>query len=546
MENLTEMGLRGRDYKSSNIVKEKHVAVQREDVLPRPLSACSQAESIRSKIKRMDPICTARKKVVPVSPQLSTEEDVDFDKQFVKESFSSADDDSMWLSSGCVSPLSFFEEHELSSPFDHVADEWLVSCFSSAVDDSMWLSSGCVSPSSFFKEHELSSPFDLMADEWLVSWLSRIADSYISLSKGASFSDYCKSKPEEHNSFPLAIAVSGKILQNGLEGEGGSTWQLHSLGNYAPNPLAYSAERIESFRGHCSDESTSHGNSLMSLSTDLDTSSQVSDTDKSSFVVSSLNLDEDGSQGISNTELESDYLKPFSPSPSCKNIWGSEAKSNISTTINREDEITESNLSLEQTSEAENIEDFGADEPLFWPFDRKIDWNSEETWKYFSMSPRKDITKVTTPEGTSPISIGSELNTRNRNLPNRCRRNLVLDSGSTASKVLELKQGSKGYNNNNSTGRAKRGNTMVSRLRETTKGSAKMVPLDIDNQILPLKGGEVPTTTSVLTSRNFWEDDFTSNEELPIETVLGLGEFDGHEGIDSEFNEGVFSLDEAL
>ncbi|XWS35250.1 hypothetical protein CRYUN_Cryun21dG0109800 [Craigia yunnanensis] len=483
------MGLRGRDSDivkrvtstTSPSMKKKHVVVQREDELPRPISACSQTECIRSQIKRIDHIYTARKKVVPVSPRLSIEEDVDFDKLLGKGSFLSDDDDSMWLSSGCVSPSAFFEEHQLSSPFH------------------------------------------LVANEWLVSWLqSTLADSYVSLSKEASLSNSCKSKPEEHKSFALAKVVSGKILQEGLEGEGGVTWQLHSPGNYATDPPADSAEPIKSSCGQCSDESTSDSNYLMSLSTNLDSSSQMS-----------------------NTELELDYFHSCFPSPSCKSIWGSEAKSSISTTINRKDEIAESNLSLEQTSKAENMEDFSADEPLFWPFDRKIDWNSEETWKYFSMSPRKDIIKVTTPEGISPISIGSELNNRNRNLLNRCRKELVLHSESTASKILELKQGSIGYNNNKS-GRVKRGNTMPSRLRESTKDSAKIVPLDIDNQILPLKVGEVPTTKSVLTRRNFWEDDFTSNEELSIETVLGLGEFDGHEGIDSEFNECGFLLDEAL
>ena len=86
----------------------KHVVVEREDELPRPISACSQTESIRSQIKRTDPIYTARKKVVLVSPRLSIEEDVDFDKQLGKGSFLSDDDDSMWLSSGCVSPSAFF------------------------------------------------------------------------------------------------------------------------------------------------------------------------------------------------------------------------------------------------------------------------------------------------------------------------------------------------------------------------------------------------------------------------------------------------------
>ncbi|XP_017974573.1 PREDICTED: uncharacterized protein LOC18602544 [Theobroma cacao] len=507
------MGLRGRDNSFSDIAKrvtatspsmnKKHVVVQREEELPRPISGCSQTVSIGSQIQRMGPICTARKKVVSLSPQLSIEEDVDFVKQLGKERFSSA------------------------------------------ADDSMWLSSGCISPSSFFEEHESSSPFHLVADECLVSWLSTLADSYVSLSKGASLSISSKTKPEEDKSLALAKVVSGKIAREGLEDEGEITWQLHPRGNYGTGPPAESAERIKSSCGQCSDESSSDGNCLTSHSTNLDSSSQVSDTDTTSFMASILNLDEDGFHWISNTELELDYFQSCFPSPSSTSFWDSEAKSSTSTTINRKDEITEPNLSLEQTSEAENVEDFSADEPLFWPFDRKIDWNSEETWEYFSMSPRKEIIKVTTSEGTSPRSIDSELNNRNVYPPNRCRRKLALKSGSTASKILELNRGNKGCDSSSS-GRVKRGNAMPSRLRESTNDSAKIVPLDIDNQILPLKVGEVPTTKSILTGRNFWEDEFSSNEELSIEAVLGLGEFDGHEGIDSEFNEGVFFLDEAL
>ncbi|KAK8571551.1 hypothetical protein V6N13_047222 [Hibiscus sabdariffa] len=139
------------------------------------------------------------------------------------------------------------------------------------------------------------------------------------------------------------------------------------------------------------------------------------------------------------------------------------------------------------SSEAENIEDFDVDEPLFWPFERKIDWKSEGTWKHFIMSPRKNTVKITAPE----------------------------ENFHTNKSLRKSKHGSR---------KIKNGNSMPSRLRESTKVSAR-------DQILPWKVAE---------------DDFTSNEEVPIEMVVGLNEFDGHEGIDSELNEGVFLLDEAL
>ncbi|XP_012480729.1 uncharacterized protein LOC105795577 [Gossypium raimondii] len=172
--------------------------------------------------------------------------------------------------------------------------------------------------------------------------------------------------------------------------------------------------------------------------------------------------------------------------------------------------------SSSQASEAKNIEDLNGDEPIFWPFERKIDWKSEETWKHFTMSPRKGIIKVTALEET----VNS-----NKNLQ-------------------KPKQGSKDCHNGGR--KIRKGNTMPSRLRESTKVSAKIVPLNIENQILALKVEEDDTMGSISTCRNLWEDDFTSNGDVPIEKVVGLGEFDGHEGIDSDFNEGVFLLDEAL
>ncbi|KAM1575282.1 hypothetical protein ACFX10_031718 [Malus domestica] len=69
-------------------------------------------------------------------------------------------------------------------------------------------------------------------------------------------------------------------------------------------------------------------------------------------------------------------------------------------------------LTPEHASEAEVLEDLTTtDELLFWPFKWKTDWNSEETWNYFSMSPRKGI--CITASGTPPDSIPSKHHDRN-------------------------------------------------------------------------------------------------------------------------------------
>ncbi|KAM2711410.1 hypothetical protein EV1_031530 [Malus domestica] len=125
-------------------------------------------------------------------------------------------------------------------------------------------------------------------------------------------------------------------------------------------------------------------------------------------------------------------------------------------------QVVSSNSSV---SEAEDLEDLTTtDEPLFWPFERKTDRNSEETWNYFSMSPRKGM----------------------------------------SSKIMKLKQ----------------------KYKETENGKFHVSePVGVVNDRI--------------------EEDFAS-KEVPIEMFLGLTEFDGHEGVDSEFNEDDFSLHVSL
>ncbi|KAF2322140.1 hypothetical protein GH714_007581 [Hevea brasiliensis] len=219
-----------------------------------------------------------------------------------------------------------------------------------------------------------------------------------------------------------------------------------------------------SFEQFCED-SLSCNNFLIPCSTVFDfpsSCSQISDSDKTSFLVSLVNLDGEDSQWISSdTELELDYFQTGFPSPSCKSCEVSLPGSNVSTPSEVKDEQPRYCALLEHTfSDQEvDLEDFDTDEPLFWPSQWKQDWNCEDTWKCFSMSP---------------------------------------------------------------------------------------LPMEMENDLKEKKDREVPIPQSNCSDRDFLEDDITKNGELPIETLLGLGEFDGHEGVDSEFNEDTFSLDESL
>ncbi|KAJ0036088.1 hypothetical protein Pint_25735 [Pistacia integerrima] len=172
------------------------------------------------------------------------------------------------------------------------------------------------------------------------------------------------------------------------------------------------------------------------------------------------------------------------------------------------------------SEDAEYLEDLGADEPLFWPFELELCWNSEESWKCFTMSPRKDMRKFgNNPEGTCKMHSKE-----------RCRRRAVINSGSTAAKILELKQ------RNNNKKSVKKLNNMPSRFRNSNKISAKIVPLEIADDIK-----EPIDIVGYL-----FQDVFAVNQEVPMETFLGLSEFDGHEGVGSDLNVDVFFLEESL
>ncbi|XP_044480799.1 uncharacterized protein LOC123220897 [Mangifera indica] len=173
-------------------------------------------------------------------------------------------------------------------------------------------------------------------------------------------------------------------------------------------------------------------------------------------------------------------------------------------------ELTSSVSDKEKTcspNPEETLEDLDDDEPLFWPFELERCWNPEETWKSFTMSPRKDIEKLeNTPGGTCKTHSKE-----------RHKRKAMMNSGSSNKNVRKL-------------------NNMPSRLRNSKKHSAKIVPLEIEDNIK-----EATSKNSYL-----FQDVLAMNQEVPIETFLGLGEFDGHEGVDSDVNVDAFFMEECL
>ncbi|KAG6767587.1 hypothetical protein POTOM_028797 [Populus tomentosa] len=439
-----------------------------------------ERKSILSKTGKMSPICKARKKTAEVI-ELVEEEEIDLDEQFGKERCS--DDQCMWLTSDSSSPAYFFEEYRLSSSL-HVS-----------------------------------------VDEWMISWLSTLANSYVHLDKASFISD--KSivlNPEEDASPERTEPDFEMILQEDLKEEK----RLSLVSKSCRRKIDFSVSSSSNFEHCCGNLTSSDDSAAPRSSTTFDSpscSSRTSDLDGMNFSVSLLSLDGDDSKWTSDTALESDILRSSFPSPSCWRSRSSEAfssSSNVSTPGKFKDGHLHGDLSLENSSsEAEVLKDINTDGPLFWPFDKKLDWNSEEDWKCFAMSPRKDKLSIS-PQRISSKSVEMKFHGSRVDSKMVCRRRLVFSSGSAASNILEKKQR---RDNNSST---KKMNSMPSTLKKS------------------VKDGRIPTPKVDSGNTNFSQDDFASTKKLPIEILLGLDEFDGHEGVDSEFNEGVFSLDDSL
>ncbi|KAF5742728.1 hypothetical protein HS088_TW09G00786 [Tripterygium wilfordii] len=146
------------------------------------------------------------------------------------------------------------------------------------------------------------------------------------------------------------------------------------------------------------------------------------------------------------------------------------------------------------------------------------------------MSQRKDIKKLDALERSSARSIQEKIYARKVNSREGFRRRLVLPEWKCRIENNDFK----------------RTNDMPSRLKKSSKNQMKIIPFEIENDSGDLTVGKVPFTKSVCKDRNILEDNFDSNGELPIEKVLRLHEFNGHEGIEREFDEHVFSLDKSL
>ncbi|QCD88446.1 hypothetical protein DEO72_LG3g2994 [Vigna unguiculata] len=175
---------------------------------------------------------------------------------------------------------------------------------------------------------------------------------------------------------------------------------------------------------------------------------------------------------------------------------------------------SEYNISVEHLLEIEDIQEFSTDGPLFWPYEGKFSWSFEESGSPFCISPRGG---------------------------------LVFGSRSMTPRIKESSE---------------KGHESICRVSCAQKMNGEIVtPPELNDEKVAFKGtkddNKVLCVDKTLVNEDHESDyydlllvrkDFCLDEEEPeisIETLVGLKEFDGREGLDSEFNGDVFMLEEA-
>lgn len=248
-----------------------------------------------------------------------------------------------------------------------------------------------------------------------------------------------------------------------------------------------------------------------------------------------------------------------------------------------------------------DLEGLNSGEPLFWPFERNSYWRPEIE-EALSMSPIKSNVNISSSERScAPRSINLRFPekkaapTPRRDVPEGRARKVLFRSGSTVSafsdrrsdrnnsdsvrginmrpsKLGSCTQGSFGWDSCNIS-RKKRPLKMKENLslihygkgqsfhlqlqlecqddlrfhgekNQKSKDSVKETIIIKHNDLKELNQPGVDIPGGVY--EDFLTEGSESNEEVPIEKLVGLNEFNGHEGIDVEFDEGQFSLDGLL
>ncbi|RZC77286.1 hypothetical protein C5167_001446 [Papaver somniferum] len=212
--------------------------------------------------------------------------------------------------------------------------------------------------------------------------------------------------------------------------------------------------------------------------------------------------------------------------------------------------VLNSNEKLSKT--ANDIHEVDTDGPLFWPSERKLDWSSSDKWDLIVLSPRKngDIV-ISSPRKNSEIVISPHKNGEivispqaNGKIVITPRKNgdLVITPRRNGGKV----QGTSGLARSNSSVRfsfkkrktevkvdepkkkilsRSKSEVSAAQLEGKTKAENKMKSklLEIINENNPFFGGLSEESDCIVPSN-----------DVSIEKLIGLDEFDGHQGVEGD------------
>ncbi|KAG2327663.1 hypothetical protein Bca52824_010391 [Brassica carinata] len=350
--------------------------------------------------------------------------------------------------------------------------------------DSIWLTSD--SSSSLFGERKVSVSFHFSLDESIVSWLSNAAKNQ-------------EDTKEDHHHHHQKSSKAAKSSSENIQKNGKSAKPSSSR---LPENNNKTCAETTSFNGYVSPELTSQSHEEKKVTFSLE-------SDVSPSLVSST-------------------LGPSTPP------------------------ITILASALEKATEIGGSKRRNVVEPLFWPLEQKFDWTTDDIMKHFSMSPQRKKYIGSKSASTSPRSMRAQLQTRKLDLKEGCKRKLMFNgpgSNSKLTRIPELKQTTMTTEiSKNQQPVLKRNKSLPSRLRNSSIISLKVVPTEATEESVEISREEKAPKKLVMTrkSRTFLEDDFGLMNDFSIENAVGLCEFRGREGIDSDFNTDGFLFEDSL
>ncbi|XP_006664440.1 uncharacterized protein LOC102712597 [Oryza brachyantha] len=293
-------------------------------------------------------------------------------------------------------------------------------------------------------------------------------------------------------------------------------WRL-GMGDF---PLVSSECGDSSCESSLSERSSMTSSPCTSFTAHSDTRSE--DLEGVDIWVSSLDLNEENSDLLQENEQDLGFLSSDFPSPSFSAV--------------RSLQFCTSNLTpaISHTKEAND-----SDEPIFWPFER-TSYDSPEFDKFLLVSPRRNTMDI----GFTEIHRLNPIMQRlHKNRLSSARKNVESHHGSVTlgAKGIKYSSGDK----------VQKANTAPSRLNRTTRTPSKsQSPGNCEKRkpshlkISPPGKDKHPQLQSGCTVQELEASDLQklAVENILIEQFIGLNEFDGHEGIDSDSSDNKLSL----